>query len=103
MDLSFDDHLLPQPDWATTAAHFPLPPITDDENDILIPVYFPTVPDSLNMASRVTLPKFSGFTMENASRFLTAFNSYATLYQLTNDDRKVAAFHLHLAGPALKQ
>lgn len=45
---------------------------------------------------------FSGYSQENASKFLSEFESYALLHDLRDmDRRKIAAFHLHLKGPAL--
>lgn len=52
----------------------------------------------------ISLSKFNGLTHEDPEKFLQEFSSYSTLKQLVNDDgdtlRQVAAFHLHLAGPA---
>jgi hypothetical protein len=47
--------------------------------------------------------KFGGYPHENASQFIAEFESYATLHyiKLCEDSRKIAAFHLHLSGPAL--
>ena len=44
---------------------------------------------------------FSGYSTDNAKKFLAEFESYATLHNIHDHKRKVAAFHLHLAGPAL--
>lgn len=47
----------------------------------------------------------SGYPHENASKFLSQFKSYAQFLNLNDsmsqDSRKVAAFHLHLRGPAV--
>ncbi|CAG2243695.1 CNBP [Mytilus edulis] len=44
--------------------------------------------------------KFSGYPKDNGSKFIKEFESFATLHEL--DDAKIlAAFHLHLQGPAL--
>ena len=50
-----------------------------------------------------TCRKFSGYPRENGAKFLKEFESFATLHELDEDDeaRKLAAFHLHLQGPAL--
>lgn len=51
-----------------------------------------------------TCSKFSGYPYENAERFIREFESFAALHELDDDDetvRKLAAFHLHLKGPAL--
>ena len=57
------------------------------------------------MASdKVTLRKFSGYSHEDPERFLSEFESYVTFSGLNfdpNTARKVAAFHIHLSGPAL--
>lgn len=46
--------------------------------------------------------EFSGYPQENASKFMSEFESYVTLYDLNSSDkRRIAAFHLHLKGPAL--
>lgn len=54
-------------------------------------------------SAKVNIPKFCGYTHDDPSRFLEKFNSYCMLSGINrNDDpRKVAAFHLHMAGPAL--
>lgn len=44
---------------------------------------------------------FYGYSSENASKFLSEFRSYCTLQNLIDDKRTIAAFHLHLRGPAL--
>ena len=44
---------------------------------------------------------FSGYPHENALTFLQEFESYSLMFNLDHDDsRKIAAFHLHLQGPA---
>jgi len=56
------------------------------------------------MASKLSISKFHGLPQEDGCQFLTEFQSYAILNQLDgqfSDSRKVAAFHLLLAGPAL--
>ncbi len=53
----------------------------------------------------VKLPKFRGLSTEDGYRFLSDFKSLATLHGLDghfNDDKKIAAFRLHLEGPALQ-
>lgn len=47
--------------------------------------------------------KFSGLSTDNASRFLSDFESYAEIFDLVDSvrDRRVPAFHLLLQGPAL--
>jgi hypothetical protein len=48
---------------------------------------------------------FAGYPRDNGNKFLKEFESFAILYELDDDDgddsRKLAAFHLHLQGPAL--
>jgi len=47
--------------------------------------------------------KYGGYAHENASQFLSEFESYAILHHILpgEDARKIAAFHLHLCGPAV--
>lgn len=47
--------------------------------------------------------KFGGYPHENGSAFLNEFESYATLHNILDSEpqRKIAAFHLHLTGPAI--
>ena len=55
------------------------------------------------MAGKVVCETYSGYPHENAEKFLSQFESYAKFLNLndpTQDARKVAAFHLHLRGPA---
>ena len=68
------------------------------------PVQQPHVIFPMANSGRLSLQKFNGLSTDNANRFLADFESYSVLHQLAgpaNDARKVAAFHLHLAGPAL--
>ena len=44
---------------------------------------------------------FSGYSTDKAKKFLAEFESYATLHNIQDHKRKVAAFHLHLIGQAL--
>ena len=45
--------------------------------------------------------KNSGYSKDNGLNFIKEFESLATLHELDeNDTRKLAAFHLHLQGPA---
>ncbi|PJE78339.1 hypothetical protein CI610_02729 [invertebrate metagenome] len=55
--------------------------------------------DICEMAKSISCQKFSGYPHENGDKFINEFNSYATLINV--DSRKIAAFHLHLQGPAL--
>ena len=68
------------------------------------PVSFcPPKLQSFNMEKLGQCRKFSGYSQDNASKFLSEFQSFATLHGLDNSpERKVAAFHLHLQGPALQ-
>ena len=55
-------------------------------------------------AEKLTIPKFTGLSSDDPSRFLDSFHSYSFLYNLNSEDddaRKIAAFHLKLSGPAL--
>lgn len=44
---------------------------------------------------------FYGYSTENAAKLLSALRSYCTLQNRIDDKRTIAAFHLHLRGPAL--
>ena len=58
--------------------------------------------DSMESAGRVTLEKFSGYPTEDAERFLSNFSAYCMFGRINQQDpRTVAAFQLHLKGPAL--
>ena len=58
---------------------------------------------SFNMEKLEQCRKFSGYSQDNASKFLSEFQIFATHHGLDNSpERKVAAFHLHLQGPALQ-
>ena len=45
--------------------------------------------------------KFSGFMHEDGPKFMQEFESYLTLSVIDNEQRVIAAFHLHLKGPVL--
>lgn len=53
----------------------------------------------LKMEKLVTCRKFSGYPQDNGQKFLKEFESFATLYDLDEDGKKEAAFHLHLKVP----
>jgi hypothetical protein len=101
--LGFDELDIPQ-EVAPLVLNYPFPPapVNPPVDNPLYHAVQPVLP-VFNMA-KISLPKFSGLSTENAERFLLDFQSYSTLNQLAglaNDARKVAAFHLHLTGPAL--
>ena len=49
-----------------------------------------------------TIKHFGGFMHEDASKFMKEFDSYLTLSSIDEESpRAIAAFHLHLSGPAL--
>ena len=57
-----------------------------------------------NMDKLGTCRKFSGYPKDNGEKFLKEFQSFSKLHELDEEDddaRKLAAFHLHLMGPAL--
>lgn len=57
---------------------------------------------NMESSAKLTLSKFSGYPTEDAERFLSNFSAYCTFHRITLlDPRKVAAFQLHLQGPAL--
>ena len=50
---------------------------------------------------RISLRKFSGYPTEDPDQFISDFEAYCVFSRLNNhDQRKVAAFQLHLQGPA---
>ncbi|CAC5422446.1 unnamed protein product [Mytilus coruscus] len=57
------------------------------------------------MESLATCSKFHGYPQDNGNTFLTEFESFFTLHGLSEfnltDKRMLAAFQLHLKGPAL--
>jgi len=63
------------------------------------------VTKTLKMEKLASCRKFSGYPRDNGDKFLKEFESFAKLHELDDDDgddsRKLAAFHLHLQGPAL--
>lgn len=65
----------------------------------------PSEPKSFNspsaISAKIELTKFHGYTSENARKFLEEFESFCTLQNLMENGRIIAAFHLHLKGPAL--
>ncbi|CAC5399987.1 unnamed protein product [Mytilus coruscus] len=66
------------------------------------PVPLPKFPKLLAMDKLAKCSTFSGYPQDNAKRFLAEFESYALLHDLAEQDkRRIAAFHLHLKGPAL--
>lgn len=59
-------------------------------------------PTFLNMDRLAKCKEFNGYPQENAKRFFSEFESFATLHNLELDEkRRIAAFHLNLKGPAL--
>lgn len=60
-----------------------------------------TLPIEDMATGRITLRKFSGYPTEEPERFVSDFNAYCVFNRITDDDpRRVAAFQLHLEGPA---
>jgi hypothetical protein len=74
----------------------------DHEIDFRVPGFYLMDPFDIrrncNMALKLDLPKFGGLSSENARQFMADFESYATLKELAQDNRIIAAFHLHLQG-----
>jgi hypothetical protein len=64
-----------------------------------------SVTKTLTMEKLASCRKFAGYPRDNGKTCLKEFESFAILYELDDDDgddsRKLAAFHLHLQGPAL--
>lgn len=62
----------------------------------------PFTPIDHNMdTGRITLRKFSGYPTEDPDRFLSDFEAYCVFSRIEGQNaRKVAAFQLHLQGPA---
>ena len=67
----------------------------DSDQTVLLP--------TTTMASsvKISISKFKGLSGDNSEQFLNDFKSYITLHKLEEDERIVAAFQLHLEGPAL--
>lgn len=59
-----------------------------------------TVEETTKMEKFGKCREFYGYPQDNAKRFLEEFESYVVLNDLTGR-RRIAAFHLHLKGPAL--
>lgn len=99
MNNSFDNSLLD--------SSLELPCVNPDE---ACGVVFPTLTQPLNFLDsenmeyngKVSLAKFSGYPTEDAERFLSNFSAYCLFNKINvQDPRTVAAFQLHLQGPAL--
>ena len=97
MNNSFDNSLLD--------SSLELPRVNPDEA-----CGIPTLTQSLNFLDnenmeyngKVSLAKFSGYPTEDAERFLSNFSAYCLFNKINEQDpRTVAAFQLHLQGPAL--
>ena len=54
----------------------------------------------MEMSPRINVKKFSGYTNENAEQFISYFEAYTVCSKIQDPSRKVAAFQLHLCGPA---
>ena len=64
-------------------------PVPDNTRDMNLPT------------GQIKLQKFSGYPTEDPERFLSDFCAYCTFNRINDDDpRKLAAFQLHLEGPA---
>lgn len=64
----------------------------------------PVMPDRgpINISDNLALPKFNGYSQKDARKFLAEFGSYVNFHGIGDDvQRKIAASHLHLQGPAL--
>ncbi|CAG2248036.1 unnamed protein product [Mytilus edulis] len=72
-----------------------------------LPLNFSTCNSNLaisdTMEKLANCRKFGGYPHENAALFIAEFESYATLHKISplDDNRIIAALHLHLTGPAL--
>lgn len=72
-----------------------------------LPLNFSTCNSNLaisdTMEKLANCRKFGGYPHENAALFIAEFESYATLHNISplDDNRIIAALHLHLTGPAL--
>lgn len=52
--------------------------------------------------AKINCQTFAGYPHENPTKFMSEFKSYSTFLRLSDDEeRQIAAFHLHLKGPAL--
>ncbi|CAC5371045.1 unnamed protein product [Mytilus coruscus] len=72
-----------------------------------LPLNFSTCNSNLaisdTMEKLANCRKFGGYPHENAALFIAEFESYAILHNISplDDNRIIAALHLHLTGPAL--
>lgn len=80
-------------------------PISEPQHISVIPPqqYVPTIlVQPPPVLSDKTIKHFGGFMHEDASKFMKEFDSYLTLSSIDEESpRAIAAFHLHLSGPAL--
>lgn len=68
---------------------------------VTVQYVLPNLPNAVTFSAKI-VKKFSGYMHEDANKFLNEFESYLVLSNISSDSgRAVAAFHLHLQGPAL--
>lgn len=79
-------------------------PTSQQQDDMTNPFYNLTHVSSFSNGTtsvpKVSLSKFNGYSYEDGKTFLTEFTSYCTFNSIFDDARRIAAFHLHLEGPA---
>ena len=55
----------------------------------------------MDSIGRLNITKFKGLSTEDGETFINNFNSYCVLHNFKKTDvRRIAAFSLHLEGPA---
>lgn len=85
------------PNTMTPSVHNPVSLNNPVEHTYVLPTY------SVNFSDKI-IPKFYGYMHENADKFIREFESFLVLSNINYDTephRAIAAFHLHLKGPAL--
>lgn len=58
-------------------------------------------PNYLKLSKWMKIMLMDGYSNESARKFLSKYQSFWTLQNLTDDRQIIAAFHLHLKGPPL--
>jgi hypothetical protein len=76
--------------------------IVSHDRDTIFPNISTHQHSASNMNKLAKCREFNGYPQDNAKQFLDEFESYSILNELhLSDKRRIAAFHLHLRGPAL--
>lgn len=102
---SYDDRPIPV---LTLQRRSPIPqrdsPVPHRNSPVPAVIQNTSIKPQLHIMEKLALcRKFGGYPHENGLVFLREFESFAILHHITPDEneRKIAAFHLQLTGPAL--